>query len=78
MFNDKREKKRYAKHLPNGMVEIRCDQFTIVVKPYDVSMHNDWPDLERPKKTRKKRVSKDDAKRDDESGVGGVGLQSED
>ncbi len=67
---------RKATLLPDGNVEIVVDSRTTVIKPYSEDLHESWPDLERPKKTRKKRVSNDDAEGDAGSDTSGSGVHA--
>lgn len=61
----------------DGTVLICADKFTSKVVPYSESLHECWPDLERPKKKRRKRVKKDDAERNVESCADGIGVRAE-
>lgn len=59
--------KASAKHIDGGMVELKLDAKTVVVKPFNESMLADWPDL--AKKPRKRKKVKNDASGDAESGT---------
>lgn len=53
-------KKRSATLQEDGTVLLVADRNTERVVPYDESLHDAWPDLERPKKRRKRKVVEDD------------------
>lgn len=61
--------KRSATLLEDGTVRIRADKFSSRIVPYSEDLHEKWPDLERPKKKRKRRVKKDDAEGNVEPGT---------
>ena len=62
-----KEPKRYAKLLDDGRVEIHPDSKTVIVREFDESLLEDWPELEppKPKRGRRKKVT-DDAQGDAE------------
>jgi hypothetical protein len=65
-----------ATRIDGGMVEMKLDSKTVVVKKFHESMLEEWPDLAEPvsKPKKRKRVKKDDAEGDAESGTVGNGV----
>ena len=66
--------KRSATLQKDGTVLIQADKFSSRVVPYNKALHDKWPDLERPKQKRRKKVKKDDAEGNVKSGDAGGGV----